>query len=210
MTRLLAYDSFRARLFSGQLHPGQFVTQRELATLASVPLGAAREAIQKLEHDGLLTVHPQRGIQVADITIRFIREAFQLRQALEVAAIRHFALTRQQEAAALLAETVEILRRAEGEPDEETLAQAVEIDWRMHDESIASMNNSLITEIYQINTVRLRLIRSNIHLTKQRVSGALNEHVGILEACAAGDADLAACRCTEHIETSMRRAMEGM
>ena len=45
MLRLRAYEEFRERLHSGELKPGQFVTQRELAKLVGVPLGAAREAI---------------------------------------------------------------------------------------------------------------------------------------------------------------------
>lgn len=210
MTRVTAYESFRERLFAGQLQSGQFVTQRELAALAGVSLGTAREAIQRLEHDGLLTVHPQRGIQVADVTVRFIREAFQLRQTVESAAIRVFATTQQEQAAALLKQTTAILMRAQKTPTEKVLAQAVEIDWRMHDESVAAMNNRLINEIYQINTVRLRLIRANIQLTEQRVCGAMTEHIGILEACVAGDAELAATRCAKHIEISMQRAMGGL
>ncbi|MEM8664709.1 MAG: GntR family transcriptional regulator, partial [Pseudomonadota bacterium] len=70
MSRVAAYQEFRDRLLSGELQPGQFVTQKELAELAGVPIGTAREAIQKLEHDQLLKVHPQRGIQVADITTK--------------------------------------------------------------------------------------------------------------------------------------------
>ena len=53
MTRLAAYESFKERLMTGELKPGQFVTQRELATLADVPLSIAREAIQKLQHETL-------------------------------------------------------------------------------------------------------------------------------------------------------------
>ena len=210
MTRISAYERFRERLHSGELKPGQFVTQRELAELAGVSLGSAREAIQKLEHDSLLKVHPQRGIQVADLTIRFIRESFQLRKILELAAIQTYATDKRRESEALAEETRRALAETKKDMSPQSLDNALEVDWRMHDEFISSTNNSLLQETYQINSVRLRLIRSNIKLDSNRVVSALSEHIEILEACAAGDAQLSGERLSSHLDIAMRRAMEGL
>jgi len=210
MTRISAYESFRERLYSGELKPGQFVTQRELAELAGVSLGSAREAIQKLEHDSLLKVHPQRGIQIADVTVRFIREAFQLRETLELTAIQSYVSGTSSDARRLLDATGGILDEIRREVSQHTLDRALEVDWRMHDDFIASLNNSLMQETYQINSVRLRLIRSNIKLDPGRAVGALAEHVDILEACVAGDAQLARRCLSDHLKVAMRRAIEGL
>lgn len=210
MSRVSAYESFRDRLFAGDLKPGQFVTQRELAELAGVSLGSAREAIQRLEHDSLLRVHPQRGIQVADVTTRFIREAFQLRAMVEVTAIPIYCVDHRDMAAATLADTREVLRKAETDPSAEVLSEAVDVDWRFHDEVVSAMNNGLVEEIYQINAVRLRLIRANIRLTPDRAFGALSEHVDILQACCAGDVENARAKLSEHLSVSTRRAIEGI
>lgn len=91
MLRIEAYEKFKACLLTGALKPGQFVTQRELVDLVGVPLGAAREAIQRLEHECLLRVYPQRGIQIADVTVTALRDALEYRQILELHAIRHYA-----------------------------------------------------------------------------------------------------------------------
>ena len=210
MSRAKAYESFRERLHSGELKPGQFVTQRELAELAGVSLGSAREAIQKLEHDSILKVHPQRGIQVADVTIRFIRESFQLRAVLELAAIESYVANARSEARTLLEATRTALAEADSNASQDTLDRALEIDWQMHDEFISSANNDLMNETYQINSLRLRLIRSNILFDSNRVLGALAEHVGILEACVAGDAGLAAERLSKHLDVAMSRAIGGL
>lgn len=210
MSRISAYESFRERLFSGDLKPGQFVTQRELAKLAGVSLGSAREAIQRLEHDSLLRVHPQRGIQVADITTRFIREAFQLRSILELAAVSAYCESYRHDASALLAETRSVVDLAKAEASPDVLNQAVEIDWRFHDDLVGSINNELVEELYQINALRLRLIRANIRLNSQRVFGALGEHIAILEACAEGDVETAKEKLSEHLTVAMQRAMEGV
>lgn len=210
MSRISAYESFRDRLFAGDLKPGQFVTQRELAELAGVSLGSAREAIQRLEHDSLLKVHPQRGIQVADVTLRFIREAFQLRSILELAAIPDYCEFHQDQAEATLRDTNDVLQRAQKEASAEVLSQAVDVDWRFHDELVGAINNELVEETYQINAVRLRLIRTNIRLSAKRVFGALEEHIAILEACARGDAEAAQSKLSDHLSVAMQRAMEGI
>ena len=90
MLRLEAYEKFRERLLSGEIKPGQFVTQRELAKLVGVPVGAAREAIQRLEFESLLKVYPRRGIQVTEATARLIRNAYGFRMLIEKDAVRHF------------------------------------------------------------------------------------------------------------------------
>ncbi|MCV6575174.1 MAG: GntR family transcriptional regulator [Cohaesibacter sp.] len=210
VSRISAYESFRERLFSGELKPGQFLTQRELAELAGVSLGSAREAIQKLEHDSLLKVHPQRGIQVTDVTNKFIRESFQLRSILELAAIPHYCDISQDRARETLDATKAILERAKTDSSSEVLSAAVEIDWQFHDELIKSTHNDLVEETYQINTLRLRLIRANIRLDTKRVLGALAEHIEILEACAIGDPIKAQAKLSNHLLVAMRRAMEGM
>ncbi len=210
MSRAKAYESFRQRLHSGELKPGQFVTQRELAKLAGVSLGSAREAIQKLEHDSILKVHPQRGIQIADVTIRFIRESFQLRAVLELAAVESYVANARSGARALLEATRTALAEADSCASRDTLDRALEIDWQMHDELISSANNDLMNETYQINSLRLRLIRSNILLDANRVLGALAEHVGVLDACVAGDAGLAAERLSKHLDVAMSRAIGGL
>ncbi|MCY4460555.1 MAG: GntR family transcriptional regulator [Albidovulum sp.] len=210
MSRISAYERFRERLFAGEIEPGSFVTQRELAELGGVSLGSAREAIQKLEHDSLLRVHPQRGIQVADVTIKFIREAFQLRSMVEVTAVKDYCRDGQDKARATLADTRAILSKAESDTSPAVLGDAVDVDWRFHDEVVSAMNNSLVEELYQINAVRLRLIRTNIRLRADRVLGALGEHIAILEACASGDVADAREKLSEHLTVAMRRSMEGM
>ncbi len=66
--------------------PGQFVSQGELCELLDVPLGPTREALKRLEAESLVRLIPQRGIQIADIGVTLIHEAFEFRTVLELAA----------------------------------------------------------------------------------------------------------------------------
>ncbi len=210
MSRVVAYQEFRDRLFSGELLPGQFVTQKELAQLVGVPIGTAREVIQKLEHESLLKVHPQRGIQITDITTKFIRDSYGLRLSLELHAISIFASGEFAVAVkSMLKETRKAREALLDEMSDEALERALVVDWNMHDKIIECTDNKLLIETYQVNAARLRLIRVNNRLTHDRAVAALDEHIKILEHCEAKDVDAAATMLGDHIETSMARSLQG-
>ncbi|MCP4384651.1 MAG: GntR family transcriptional regulator [Hyphomicrobiales bacterium] len=190
---------------SGEIKPGQFVTQRELAKLVGVPLGAAREAIQRLEFESLLKVYPQRGIQVTEATTRLVRTAYGFRMLLEKEATRHFARTAPIEAIdTLIAATRKIVDRAEDPITRRLQEEAVEIDWQTHDIIIDSLDNEIVTESYRINAARIRLMRGvGNRLPPMRLVPALTEHLQILEACRARDEDKAVAEMIRHVETSL-------
>ena len=132
LMREVAYERFKAQLFKRNLVPGQFVSQGELCELLDVPLGPTREALKRLEAESLVRLIPQRGIQIADIGVTLIREAFEFRTVLEVAAVRRFT-------ASASAETLDKLERdthgmlermaSTTEPDSRMLDAALQVDW---------------------------------------------------------------------------------
>lgn len=210
MSRADAYHEFRERLLSGELAPGQFVTQKELAKLAGVPVGTAREAIQRLQHESLLKVHPQRGIQVIDLTTKFIRNSFGLRMALEMLAVDNFASGEfEAEVDALIDTTTAMLEEAQRTTDPEVLKRAVDVDWDMHDKLIECLDNALISETYQINATRLRLIKVSNRLSPDRVHSALKEHLDVLHHCKARDGNGARRALAHHMDTALSRALQG-
>ncbi|MGX9937951.1 FCD domain-containing protein [Advenella kashmirensis] len=87
--------------------------------------------------------------------------------------------------------------------------QAVEIDWRLHDEIIASLGNDVVTRDYQINAGRIRLMRVSNRLDSDRIVAALDEHLNILNAALDRDKDRAAAGLEIHLTTAMRRALSG-
>jgi DNA-binding GntR family transcriptional regulator len=86
-----AYQRFTRGLLKREIRSGQFVTQRELALITGMTLGAIRELIPRLEADGLIRTVPQRGMQVAQVDVSLIRNAFQFRLMLEREAAALFA-----------------------------------------------------------------------------------------------------------------------
>jgi GntR family transcriptional regulator, rspAB operon transcriptional repressor len=87
--RAQAYAILREAIVSLRLAPGHPVSENELAAELGVSRTPVREAIIRLAGEGLVEVYPQRGSVVSRISVREVREAQFVREALERAALPH-------------------------------------------------------------------------------------------------------------------------
>lgn len=208
--RARAYESFQQQIVQANIRPGQFVSQRELMQLLGMPLGAVRELIPRLEAEGLLRTVPQRGLQVAHVDLKLINNAFQLRLLLEREAATRFCTTvSDADLAAIEDAHRRIIARAEAGPVDDTLlTDATTVDWGLHDLMIDALGNELISEVYRINSLRVRLIRlEGSTLSPEALVPAMEEHLWFVEALKARDAAEVAARLTHHIESAHRRVL---
>jgi DNA-binding GntR family transcriptional regulator len=207
--REVAYERFKAELFKRNLTPGQFVSQGELCELLDVPLGPTREALKRLEAESLVRLIPQRGIQITDIGVTLIHEAFEFRTILEVAAVRHFALHGDQAALAdLEARTVDVMRRLDGgsDTDPRLLDAALQVDWALHDLIVESVGNRIMMTAHQQNFDKIRMIRLHGR-SPHYLPLALEEHMAVVRALRKRDPDKAAAALTSHLKNAERRAL---
>ena len=208
--RARAYDSFQQQIVKANIRPGQFVSQRELMQLLGMPMGAVRELIPRLEAEGLLKTVPQRGLQVAHVDLKLINNAFQLRRLLECEAASRFVTTvSDQELAVIQQAHLDIVRRARSAAIDDTLLKdATAIDWGLHDMMIDALGNELISEVYRINSLRVRLIRlEDSTLSAAVLIPAMDEHLWFIEALKRRDAQAVVERVCHHIESAHRRVL---
>lgn len=85
------YRSIRQGLMSGLIAPGAVLTSRSLATQLSVSPQPVRDALKRLEADGILDSRPQSGFFLRTLTVPEYREITEIRQRLEGLAARHAA-----------------------------------------------------------------------------------------------------------------------
>jgi DNA-binding GntR family transcriptional regulator len=209
MMRTDVYDQLKARLFTGELRTGQFVSQRELATLLGATLNPVREAIRKLEVEGLINVFAQKGIQVIEAGPKAINDAYEFRLMLELHAIRYFAATATQEQVKGLMQEVErsLNALAKSSQDRKVRMKALDADYRFHKDLVDFQDNEIISKHYSLNAARLRLFRINIGEPLARLDIAAQEHLEILDACLRRKAELAAERLAKHIEISREHTL---
>lgn len=208
--RAQAYESFRQQILQANIRPGQFISQRELMALLGMPLGAVRELIPRLEAEGLLRTVPQRGLQIAQVDVRLVNNAFGLRLLLEREAARRYAAS-VSDAELQAVETAHrsIIERAERGPIDDTLlGDATAVDWGLHDQMIDALGNDLVSQTYRINSLRVRLIRlEGATLSPEALVPAMREHLWFIEALKARDADEVARRIGHHIDSAHRRVL---
>ena len=209
MLRTDVYDELRERLFAGELRTGQFVSQRELAELLGATMNPVREAIRRLEADGLIKVYPQRGIQVIEAGPKSINDAYDYRLLHETAAIARLVEKGSPEAIARLRGGVRnALDKLEKSPTDAAVRKDVlEDDFNFHRSIVEMMGNEISDLYYSLNAARLRLFRVNLGEPYARLEIAAQEHLAILDAAERRDAEEAHQLITRHINVSREHTL---
>ncbi len=207
--RHLAYEAFTRRLIERELAPGQFVTQKELASITGFRLNAIREMIPRLEAEGLLHAIPQRGLQVARLDAGLVRDAFGLRELIEQSALLHFVAAAPDSLIGEQAAALDAVRRAAAKRiDAAVLAQAQRVDWGFHDLVVDFLDNRLISEIHRVNAIRMRMMMpERVTLSKATLPPAIAAHAGSVPALQRRDAAAAAAGLAAHLASARRRAL---
>jgi DNA-binding GntR family transcriptional regulator len=208
MQRDEAYERFKDRLFQRSFAPGQFLSQRELTVALDMPIASIRDAVRMLEQEALIKVIPQRGIQIADVDVDLIRNAFGLRLIIEAAAVRHFMrLGSPRVLDHLERETLRMLRAASGDVTDALLDEAFRVDEMLHFTLVESLGNKLVADTHRLNQDKIRLIRLKGRYTADRLGPAMEEHLAIISAIKSGDADAAVASLEKHLMTARARGL---
>ena len=209
--RVRAYQGFTQQILSGAILPGQFISQRELMTLLDMPLGAVREMIPRLEAGGLIKTVPQRGLQIAHVDLKLIRNAFQVRSMIEREAVLAFVQSASDaELAAIEAAHQQILARANkaSTTDPQLLDDAQALDWGLHDRMVDALGNEIVSDLYRVNSLRVRLIKlEQSVITPAILIPAMQEHLSFIAALRERNAAQAAALLDAHINSARSRVM---
>ena len=203
------YDAITAMIMNAEIAPGEKVSIDAVARVLDVSPTPVREALARLESDGLVVKRALQGYRTTELlTVEQVLELFELRRVLEPNAARLAAerATRDE---------VERIRRESGAPLGLTDASHYEgykalcqQDDRFHRCVASASHNSMLSEAF----VRMH---AHLHLFRLYVPGAgtgptLAEHTRIAEAIASGDPDAAASAMSAHLESSRRRLLDGL
>ncbi|WDR06878.1 GntR family transcriptional regulator [Devosia rhodophyticola] len=205
----LAYDKFQKALLEGKLRPGQVLSQKDLVELLGLSIGALRELLPRLEAEGLLHVMPQRGIQITVIDLPMIRDAFQMRMALEREVV--LAAVKSMPDEILLEQRrlhTDIIERLGANPSAQLLAEGQDVDTNFHDVLVTATDNELLIQAYNANSIRIRLIKlDRIKLSETTLPAAFGDHLAVIDAILSRDRLRAAEAIEAHIRNARERAM---
>ncbi len=210
MMKDTAYARIEALLNSGGLRPGQLVSQRELVLLTDTTLGSIREAISRLQTEGLLIALPKRGLMVPSIDVRFVREAYELRKVLEMSAVDAAIQNLTLGTLSAWITQHEQARKSAAEQTQQQADEFQELDWDVHNSLIGAMNNDIISNIYRVNSIKIRMaVQVRLRVTPFNAERVIKEHLNFLIPMRDRNADDARMALEQHIENSLILALGG-
>ena len=205
-----AYQSFMDELFSGKLRPGLLVSQRELCLLTQTTIGAMREALKRLEAEGVVYLIPQRGVKVCELSEKQINEVYELRKILESHSSRSYAENGDLVTLVDIKEqTLNVLNR-KAKTQEESIRLSRErftVDDLLHQKLLEHLGNSELLEISEKLRVKIQVNRLAVQPRFVHSRPALKEHLGIIEAISNRDVEGAAKTMIDHLEAGRCRAL---
>lgn len=201
--RETVYEALKERIIEGELHPGQRLIERDVATELDVSRVPVREALSRLEAERLVVVVPRRGVLVSPFTPDDVNDFFDVRESLEVLAARLAAERASAEDLVRLREVLADADRATWESDARGIALA---NAAFHTAVVALSGNVLLRELMRPLEARLRWL---FRLTVSRDPGEqCAEHHELFEAIAAHDQDAAAAHALRHVAGGRAHSVE--
>jgi len=200
-----AYLRLKDLLLTGALKAGEFVSTQDLVKLLDCPLAPTREAVKRAANESLLRVVPKRGMYVMDVTPELIRECFELRALFDQEGARLLASgPTPQWFDELRAAHVRVLEEARDEVTTDLQREAKDVDWRMHEMLSGKLRNTLVSEIYERNRERIRIMQNSRPLLPDRIVPAMEEHLVILDAISGQRPDAAEQAVRDHCRQTLR------
>lgn len=150
----LVYRDLKDKILKNQLLPGDKLIEIEIASKLGVSRTPVREALKKLEEDGLVTSFPRKSFIVSKISVKEAKNLYIVRKSLEPLAVELLAEKGFNEKTEYFQKVNEDLRVAIENKDED-LAQNLIIEWNMA--LVSCLNNEILVEV--MNMINQRLYR---------------------------------------------------
>ena len=159
--RDVVFNTLRQAILKGELEPGERLMEIQLAERLGVSRTPIREAIRKLELEGLVLMIPRKGAEVAKISARSLRDVLEVRRALEELAIGLACQRMSEEEVGNLQKAQEDFKNAIAEGDAMKIA---ETDEHYHDVIYEGTQNAKLTQM--LNNLREQMYRYRLEYIK--------------------------------------------
>lgn len=208
--RDVVFNTLRRAILTGNIRPGERLMEVQLSQMLGVSRTPIREAIRKLELEGLVETLPRRGAQVAKISEKSLKDVLEVRRALDVliAELACIRISEEQLIDLQNAQTqFEMAVKQASDKDIDT-AEIAKADVEFHNiimeatgnERLISLVNNLAEQMYRYRFVYLK--DQNIH------EKLILEHKDIYEAIRNRDVERAKNAAAIHIDNQEKEIIE--
>ncbi|NLE26481.1 MAG: GntR family transcriptional regulator, partial [Clostridiaceae bacterium] len=198
--RDVIFETLRKAIVSGDIKPGERLMEVSLADQMGVSRTPVREAIRRLEAEGLVTMTPRKGTHVSELSVKDIMDVLEVRTVLDKLAT-DLAAKRMQPAQLKSLESVH--KQYISCVERENMEGAVKKDVEFHDLIYAASGNPRLVAVagsLREHIYRFRVIYMSGSLIAENV---LNEHEEILTALKEAQNNIASNLAEKHIRNQM-------
>lgn len=193
-----AYTEIKRFIQEGQFAAGSFLAERQLADQLGMSKTPVRAALERLEAEGFVTISPQQGIIIRDLTVHEIGDQYEIRSALETYVVRTLAgqLTDEQ-----IARLRANLKEQATLQERQDVERGVALDTEFHilfSEFLG--NREILRVMVQLRDKIHRIILKVFQINPGRVGTSYDEHCAIADAVIRGDGAKAAQLLERHLE----------
>ena len=203
--RDVVFNTLRQAILRGELKPGERLMEIQLANKLGVSRTPIREAIRKLELEGLVLMIPRKGAEVAEITEKNMRDVLEVRKALEELAV-------QLACEKITDEEIEEMKKAAEEfkmiLKSKDITEIAEADVRFHDIIYMATDNQKL--ILLLNNLREQMYRYRVEYLKREDAHEtlLAEHERIIETIEKRDKEEAMKAVSRHIDNQVAAVID--
>lgn len=195
--RDVVFQTLRKAILTGELKPGERLMEIHLANRLGVSRTPIREAIRKLELEGLVTMIPRRGAEVARITEKSLRDVLEVRRALDALCAELACRRITEEEKVQLKAACQNFEKATASKDTTVIAKA---DVAIHDIIVAATGNNRLVQL--VNNLSEQMYRYRFEYIKDESQHErlIEEHRMIYESIMNKDCETAARVARLHID----------
>lgn len=195
----IAYEALRDAIVTLNLLPGMAVVEMQLASELGVSRSILREAVQRLQADGLLLREGNGRLRISPMSSKDVHDLYAVRSALEQVAVAEVIARITEKEMERLDATLNHLQLAAelGSPDQIAKAGGV-----LHRLILEIADNAFIHQVMGVLRPRIDRYRNLSSSSTERPSNSLREHQHIVEAIRSRDVDAARRATARHIEAS--------
>lgn len=198
--REIVYEELRSLILTGKIKPGTRMMEIELAEDMGVSRTPIREAIRKLEKEGLVVIEPRKGAYASEVSVKDMEDILEVRANLEGLAA-YLAAERMTDSEKKALE--EIKQRFKQAVAEGNMSDMISYDTKFHHMIVeSSRNNHLIHMVEQLQELVLRF-RYIYYKDFKRAEDMIPEHKRIFEEIANGNGANARFEAFNHIDKLM-------
>ncbi|HWQ96548.1 MAG TPA: GntR family transcriptional regulator [Clostridia bacterium] len=190
------FHVLREGIISGKLPGGMQLKQDEISAALNVSHIPVREALRRLEAQGLVRIHANRGAAVTELTRSELLDMMEVRATLSVMMLRNSApmLTRSD------FDALEEIVRQQRETTGEDIVRSEELNYKFHEILTSHAKNSMANFLLELVHANIdRYLRSNFYGSAQTREISINEHEAIIQTCREGDFESACNLLRDHI-----------